>query len=138
MVTITLKCHHCGSNQLGRDGRTPMANSVLGVTTASVAAATIHHHELTQQQKKNNSSPPVPNAVLCAGGSASAASRVKAAASGSKKEAALPDLSATLVEPEAPAATELELDELWSLVMKKRRNRWMSIALCRAARQVVA
>ena len=116
----------------------PRANSLLGVTTASLAAATIHHHELTQQQKKNSSSPPMPNAVLCTGGSASAASRVKAAASGSKKEAALPDLSATLVEPQAPAATELELDALGSLVMKEGRNRWMSIALGRAARQVVA
>jgi len=32
----------------------------------------------------------------------------------------------------------LELDELWSFVLKKARKRWIWIALCRATRQVVA
>ena len=32
----------------------------------------------------------------------------------------------------------LELDELWSFVLNKTRNRWIWIALCRATRQVVA
>ena len=36
------------------------------------------------------------------------------------------------------AATELELDELWSFVLKKSRKRWIWIALCRWSRQVVA
>jgi len=37
-----------------------------------------------------------------------------------------------------PDATVLELDELWSFVLKKARQRWIWIALCRATRQVVA
>ncbi len=32
----------------------------------------------------------------------------------------------------------LELDELWSFVLKKARKRWIWIALCRQTRQVVA
>ena len=40
--------------------------------------------------------------------------------------------------PADPAATELELDELWSFVLKKSRKRWIWIALCRRTRQVVA
>jgi len=52
-----------------------------------------------------------------------------------KKVAELPDLSATLVEVEAPV---LELDELWSCVLKKVRKCWIWIALCRQTRQVVA
>ncbi len=32
----------------------------------------------------------------------------------------------------------LELDELWSFVLKKTHKRWIWIALCRATRQVVA
>lgn len=32
----------------------------------------------------------------------------------------------------------LELDELWSFVMKKANKRWIWIALCRQTRQVVA
>lgn len=49
-------------------------------------------------------------------------------------------MSHTLIEPESlePSAIELELDELWSFVLKKSRKRWIWIALCRRTRQVVA
>jgi IS1 family transposase len=49
----------------------------------------------------------------------------------------LPELSETLVET-APAALALELDELWSFVLKRANKRWVWIALCRATRQVGA
>ena len=41
-------------------------------------------------------------------------------------------------DPQQPASRELELDELWSFVLKKTNKRWVWIALCRATRQVVA
>jgi insertion element IS1 protein InsB len=49
-------------------------------------------------------------------------------------------LSATLRQPalDAPEQTTLELDELWSFVLKKANKRWIWIALCRRTRQVVA
>jgi len=49
-------------------------------------------------------------------------------------------LSKTLIDPELldQTAIELELDELWSFVLKKSRKRWIWIALCRRTRQVVA
>jgi IS1 family transposase len=52
----------------------------------------------------------------------------------------LPSLEATLVapDPEKPETAALELDELWSFVLKRARKRWIWIALCRATRQVVA
>jgi hypothetical protein len=52
-----------------------------------------------------------------------------------KKVTELPALSETLVEVASPV---LELDELWSFVLKKARKRWIWIALCRQSRQVVA
>ena len=52
-----------------------------------------------------------------------------------KKVAGLPALSETLLEVERPV---LELDELWSFVLKKVRKRWVRLALCRQTRQVVA
>ncbi len=57
-----------------------------------------------------------------------------------KKRSELPPLSHTLVEPdpEDREATNLELDELWSFVLKKARKRWIWVALCRRTRQVVA
>ena len=52
----------------------------------------------------------------------------------------MPPLSETLIEPnpEDREATTLELDELWSFVLRKARKRWIWIALCRKTRQVVA
>jgi insertion element IS1 protein InsB len=49
-------------------------------------------------------------------------------------------LQETLIEPDPaePAATVLELDELWSFVLKKTNKRWVWIALSRVTRQVVA
>lgn len=52
----------------------------------------------------------------------------------------LPELSETLLAPAPadPAMMVLELDELWSFVLKRANKRWIWIALCRATRQVVA
>jgi len=47
-------------------------------------------------------------------------------------------LSVSLIEPASPEAAALELDELWSFVLKKSRKRWIWLALCRSSRQVVA
>jgi IS1 family transposase len=49
-------------------------------------------------------------------------------------------LSETLVEPDVndPQSTVLELDELWSFVLKRAGKRWVWITLCHATRQVVA
>lgn len=44
----------------------------------------------------------------------------------------------TLLAPEDPTSTTLELDELWSFVLKKANDSWIWIALCRQTRQVVA
>jgi IS1 family transposase len=57
-----------------------------------------------------------------------------------KKAAQLPPLSETLVapDPEDELATLMELDELWSFVLKRKNQVWIWIALCRKTRQVVA
>lgn len=57
-----------------------------------------------------------------------------------KKVAQLPPFSTTLLapDPEDAASTTLELDELWSFVLKKANRFWIWIALCRKTRQVVA
>ena len=49
-------------------------------------------------------------------------------------------MSETLIVPEVndAEATVLELDELWSFVLKKANKAWIWIALCRKTRQVVA
>ncbi len=49
-------------------------------------------------------------------------------------------MSDTLCEPDVtdPAAMTLELDEMWSFVLKRANKRWLWVALARATRQVVA
>ena len=48
----------------------------------------------------------------------------------------LPDLESTL----CPAQGEevLELDEMWSFVLRRKHKRWIWLALCRRTRQIVA
>lgn len=53
-----------------------------------------------------------------------------------EKVQALPDLQATLL-PAQPNDI-LELDELWSFVLKKSQKRWLWTAMCRRTRQIVA
>lgn len=48
----------------------------------------------------------------------------------------LPNLAQSLMP--AQAGDVLELDELWSFVLRKSNKRWIWIALCRRTRQVVA
>jgi insertion element IS1 protein InsB len=57
-----------------------------------------------------------------------------------KKAEKLPALSDTVMPPDGndPEATILELDELWSYVLKKANQAWIWIALCRKTRQVVS
>ena len=52
----------------------------------------------------------------------------------------MPPLSETLIgpDPKDREATTLELDELWSLVLKKAHKKWIWIALSRRTRQVAA
>ena len=59
--------------------------------------------------------------------------RVQRCPVGSKKVAHLPPLWTTLLtpDPEDPISTILELDELWSFVLKKAHDSWMWITLCR-------
>ncbi len=44
----------------------------------------------------------------------------------------------TLCEPDREQAVALELDEMWSFVLRRANKRWIWVALCRATRQVVA
>jgi insertion element IS1 protein InsB len=83
---------------------------------------------------------PTKNEAACAASPAPLASLAPPCPLGSKKVAQLPPLSTTLVvpDPEDAASTTLELDELRSFVLKKAKEVWVWIALCRKTRQVVA
>lgn len=76
------------------------------------------------------------NAAACGGYNVPLVSRATRWSHGSKNVQHLPPLRETL---QAPVFREtLELDELWSFVLRKVNQVWVWIALCRRTRQVVA
>ncbi len=130
MVTIILHCPHCGSEALVRDGHAPNGKQKYRC------------HGCGRRSREN----PTPSACL---------SRTQQLAwphahvrgfshhcvhVDQKKVAQLPPFHTTLIapDPEDAASTTLELDELWSFVLKKAKEVWVWIALCRKTRQVVA
>jgi len=57
-----------------------------------------------------------------------------------KKDQQCSELADTLIAPDPhdPGATTLELDEMWSFVLRKTNQSWVWLAICRKTRQVVA
>src|SRR5215213_2123396 len=115
-----------------------MVRSATSAPTA--AAAAVRARSLTATPKKSASGyyAPTTSAAACVACRAPSASRGRPSPPGSKKEAALPELSETLAEPDPAEAAALALDELWSFVLKRANKRWVWVGLCRATRQVVA
>jgi hypothetical protein len=141
MVTITVHCPHCQSDALVRNGHAPMGNS--SIAAVPVDGKAVRNRLPTPKSKRaaRRSCMPIKNAAVCA------ASRARIAGLShhriqldQKKGAQLPPLQITLLapDPEDPASTTLELDELWSFVHKKADDSWIWVALCRKTRQVVA
>ena len=117
-----------------------MASSCIAAAHADVKVARTQLPAPIQKLAAKKCCTPTKNEAACAASPAPLASLVPPCPSGSKKVAQLPPLSTTLVvpDPEDAASTTLELDELWSFVLKKAKEVWVWIALCRKTRQVVA
>jgi insertion element IS1 protein InsB len=115
-----------------------MGNSAICAPAAGVPVVIIHNRMATHQRNASASYVLTTSAAAYADSPAPSASRVTPSPPGSKKETTLPELSETLIDPTLPTAIALELDELWSFVLKRANKRWIWIALCRATRQVVA
>ncbi len=110
MVTMILHYLHCGSDALVRDGHAPNGKQIS--RTKQLAWPYPHIWGLAHHRLQLDQ----------------------------KKVTQLPPFITTLVtpDPEDATATTLELDELWSFVLKKANQSWIWIALCRKTRQVVA
>jgi IS1 family transposase len=94
----------------------------------------------TLSKHEKQSCAPLKSAAVYADFLAPSVFRATLSPHGSKKAKRLPPLSQTLRAPAAvkPETTALELDELWSFVLKRASKRWIWVALCRHTRQVVA
>src|SRR5829696_2074455 len=115
-----------------------MASNVTSAPTAAGAAARTHSPTATPKRSASGYCAPTTSAVPCAGSRAPSASPGRPSPPGPQKQAARPELGGALAEPDPEEAVALELDELWSFVLKRANKRWVWIALCRATRQVVA
>src|SRR5215210_8005084 len=114
-----------------------MANNATSATIVGAPAATTRGPTATPQRNAKPSYAPTMSGAVCVDSHAPLVLPETLSPHGSKKEMSLPDLSETLVESPPPTLA-LELDELWSFVLKRANKRWIWIALCRATRQVVA
>jgi IS1 family transposase len=117
-----------------------MANSAISAPTVGAEAVIVRSPMATRLKSVSASFVPIMSAAVYADYRAPSVSPEIPSPVGSKKEKTLPELSETLIEPDPaePATSILELDELWSFVLKRANKRWVWIALCRATRQVVA
>src|SRR5258707_3111199 len=118
----------------------PMANSCIAAVRAHGKVARTPLPSPIPKPAARRSCMPLKNAAACVASLAPSGSRAPPCPVGSKKVAQLPPLRHTLLapDPEDPTSTILELDELWSFVLKKAHDSWIWIALCRKTRQVVA
>src|SRR6266700_5433769 len=120
-----------------RDGHAPNGKQKVVVMPVSVAAARMRLPMPIGKHVARRFSMLLKNAAVCVASRVPLASLVPLCPRGSKKGAQLPPLWTTLVapDPEDAASTILELDELWSFVLKKANDSWIWIALCRKTRQ---
>jgi insertion element IS1 protein InsB len=117
-----------------------MANNATSALTAAAEAVLTHNPTAILKKNVSASFALTMNAAACVVCLVPSASLAIPSPHGSKKEMTLPELRETLIapDPHEPEATVLELDELWSFVLKRASKRWIWITLCRATRQVVA
>jgi insertion element IS1 protein InsB len=140
MVPLTLSCLHCGSEALVRHGHAPNGKQKYRChgcgrrrreTPTPNAYPQGRREEILHAYQERSS--------LCGLTRTFGISRTTVS-SWIKKVAQLPPFHTTLLtpDPEDATSTTLELDELWSFVLKKAHSSWVWIALCRKTRQVVA
>jgi IS1 family transposase/predicted Fe-S protein YdhL (DUF1289 family) len=137
---VKLKCYHCGSDQLARNGLTQ--NGKQRYLCSDCGRTSRDHPQpngYTEEERERILRAYHERSSLRGLSRTFGVSR-QTVTSWLKKEMTLPELSKTLIEPDPaePATSVLELDELWSFVFKRANKRWIWIALCRATRQVVA
>src|SRR4051795_1983236 len=108
-----------------------MANSAISALSAGARAVTTRNLMAIPKKSASVSFALITSAAVCAGCHAPSASLGTLSPHGSKKEATLPELRETLIKPDPaePEGVTLELDELWSFVLKRANKRWIWIAL---------
>ena len=114
----------------------PAGSRSIAVTPADVAVVKIRRPMPIQKLAVRRFCTPTKNEAACVVSHAPLESLGQPCPVGSKKSSSA---STTLIapDPEDAASTILELDELWSFVLKKAHQVWVWIALCRKTRQVV-
>ncbi len=83
---------------------------------------------------------PIRSAVACVDLNERSVLREVRSLDGLKKDQQCSELADTLIAPDPHdlGATTLELDEMWSFVLRKTNQSWVWLAICRKTRQVVA
>lgn len=137
MVNQTIKCYHCGSDDLKKNGKASNGKQRYHCKDCGRASRENGDYGYSEARREE---------ILRAyqersnmrGISRTFGIARNTLASWLKKAKTLLALKDTLLTPNDPAQVSLELDELWSFVKKKSNKRWVWLALCKQTLQVVA
>jgi len=138
---VKMTCYHCGGDQLARNGLTQNGKQrYLCSSCGRTSRDAPQPNGYTEEERERILRAYHERSSLRGLTRTFGVSRQTVTSWLKKKVLTLPELSETLLEPDPaePSRSVLELDELWSFVLKRANKRWIWIALCRATRQVVA
>lgn len=116
--------------------RPATANSAINAALVGVAYARTPAATAMTRPPKHKFCELIMSVPHCVASPASLVSHAIPCLHGSKKANQLPPLAHTLHT--AQEADELELDEMWSFVLRRKNKVWLWLALCRRTRQIVA
>lgn len=135
-ITITYHCHTCGSTNIVRNGTNKCGSPQYYCKDCGAYRVLEPKRIYPEDEKKRILRAYKERASMRGLERIFSVARPTVARWLRETVRALPSLKDTLlpVEPD----DVLELDELWSFVLKKSRKRWLWTAICRRTRQIVA
>jgi insertion element IS1 protein InsB len=141
MVTITVCCQYCGSEDLKRNGHAENGKQRYYCKTCKKQSRENPTPQAYSEERKEEIIRSYQERSSLRGLTRTFGVARNTVTGWLKKKAEkTPELRETLVKPDEndPEATDMELDELWSFVLKKSDQAWVWIALCIKTKQVVA
>lgn len=117
----------------------PIANNLTNAERVGDKVAKLPRQTAIQSNEKTKFFAPIKNARVYAALNAPSAFLATRLRRGCEKRGQLPALSSIVLSPnpQDPASSDLELDEVWSFVGSKKQEVYVWVALCRSTRQIV-
>jgi IS1 family transposase/predicted Fe-S protein YdhL (DUF1289 family) len=131
-----MQCYHCGGEKVVKSGRTRNGKQRFKCRACGRSLRENVQSQGYSEERKEEILRAYHERTSLRGLTRIFGVRARASRRGSKKFVSLPGLETTLETFQE--GDELELDEIWSFVKRRKNKRWIWLALCRRTRQIVA